>query len=180
MRSNIQVIFFTVSAFADSIGIFLYTDVMIFFSFIGLFISLWMVEASLFKHPYSCKSASQFRSWVVSNSLIPHGLQHISLSCQHQLLELAQTNISRISDAILPSHPLSFCSPTAFNRTQHQGLFQGVSSSHLVAKVLELQLQNLSRKEKDKYHILTHIYWIWKNGNDNLFTGQRWRNRHRE
>lgn len=36
MRSNIQVIFFTVSAFGDSLGIFLYTDVMnFFFSFIG-------------------------------------------------------------------------------------------------------------------------------------------------
>ena len=49
MHSNIQVIFFTVSAFGDSLGIFLYTDVMNFFSFIGLFISLWMVETSLFK-----------------------------------------------------------------------------------------------------------------------------------
>ena len=39
-----------------------------------------------------------------------------------------------------PSHPLWSPSP-AFNLSQHQGLFQGVSSSHQLAKVLEFQLQ---------------------------------------
>ena len=39
----------------------------------------------------------------------------------------------------------------------------------------------VSQKEKDKYHILMHIYiesikMVLKN----LFTGQQWRNRHRE
>ena len=41
-----------------------------------------------------------------------------------------------------PSHPLSSPSPPAFNLSQHQGLFQWVSSLHQVAKVLELQLQH--------------------------------------
>ena len=40
----------------------------------------------------------------------------------HQLLELAQTHIHWVSDAIQPSHPLSSSSP-AFNLSQHQGLF---------------------------------------------------------
>ena len=56
---------------------------------------------------------------------------------QH-LLELAQTHVHWIGDDIQPSHPLSPSS--AFNLSQHQGLFQGVSSLHQVAKVLELQL----------------------------------------
>ena len=43
-----------------------------------------------------------------------------------------------------PSHPLSTPSPPALNLSQHQGLFQWISSSHLVAKVLELQLQHQS------------------------------------
>ena len=38
----------------------------------------------------------------------------------------------------------------------------------------------VSKKEKDKYHILMHIYGIYKNGTKNLFTGQQWRKRHRE
>ena len=33
--------------------------------------------------------------------------------------------------------------------------------------------------QKDKYHILTLIYGIWKNGAEE-FIGQQWRNRHRE
>ena len=62
----------------------------------------------------------------------------------HQLPELAQIHVHRISDAIQPSHPLSSPSPLAFNPSQHQGLFQWVSSSHQVAKVLEHQLQHQS------------------------------------
>ena len=61
-----------------------------------------------------------------------------------QLLEPTQTHVRRVSDAIQPSHPLSSPSPPAFNLSQHQGLFQWVSSSHQVAKVLEFQLQRQS------------------------------------
>jgi len=52
----------------------------------------------------------------------------------HQLLELAQTHVHGVGDAILPSHPLSFPPPPAFHLSQHQGLFQSVSSSYQVAK----------------------------------------------
>ena len=62
----------------------------------------------------------------------------------HQIPELTQTHIHQVGDAIQPSHPLSSASPPAFNLSQHQNLFQGVSSSHQVAKVLEFQLQNQS------------------------------------
>ena len=62
----------------------------------------------------------------------------------HQLLELAQTHVHRVGDAIQPSHPLSSLSPPAFNLSQPQGLFLWVSSLHQVAKVLELQLQHQS------------------------------------
>ena len=55
----------------------------------------------------------------------------------HQLLELAQTHIHQVSDDIQPCHPLSSPCPPAFSLSQHQGLFQWVSSSHQVTKVLE-------------------------------------------
>ena len=61
------------------------------------------------------------------------------LPVRRWLPEFTQTH-HWIGDAIQPSHPLS-PSPSAFNLSQHQGLFQRVSSSHQVAKVLELQLQ---------------------------------------
>ena len=60
-------------------------------------------------------------------------------SVHYQLPKLAQSHVHRVSDAIQPSRPLSFPSPN-FNLSQHQGLFQWVSSSHQVAKVLEFQL----------------------------------------
>ena len=59
----------------------------------------------------------------------------------HQLLEPTQTYVHWDGDAIQPSHPLS---PPTFNLPQHQGLFQWVSSSHQVAKVLEFLLQHQS------------------------------------
>ena len=55
----------------------------------------------------------------------------------HQLTKFTQTHVHWISDAIQPSHPLSSPSPPAFNLSQHQGLFQWVSSSQQVNKVLE-------------------------------------------
>ena len=60
----------------------------------------------------------------------------------HQLPDLAETQVHQVSDAIQPSHCLSFHSPPAFSLSQHQGLFQWVSSLYQVAKVLEFQLQH--------------------------------------
>ena len=62
------------------------------------------------------------------------------LPVYHQLPEFTQTHVYWISDAIQPSHPLSSPSPPAPNPSQHHSLFQWVSSSHEVAKVLEFQL----------------------------------------
>ena len=39
----------------------------------------------------------------------------------HQLLELTQTHVHHVGDAILPSHPLS--STSAFTLSQHHGPF---------------------------------------------------------
>ena len=59
----------------------------------------------------------------------------------HHLPKFARVHVHWISDAIQPSHPLLPSSPPALNLSHHQGLFQWVSSSHQVAKVLErLQL----------------------------------------
>ena len=88
-------------------------------------------------------SSVQFSYSVVSNSLWPHGLQHARFPETIQLLEATQTHVNHVGDAIQPSHPLS-PSPPTFNLSQHQGLFQWVDSSHLVAKVLDFQLQHQS------------------------------------
>ena len=56
------------------------------------------------------------------------------LPVHQQLPEFTQSRVHRVSDAIQPSHPLLPPSPS-FNL--FQGLFQWVSSSHQVAKILE-------------------------------------------
>ena len=54
------------------------------------------------------------------------------LPVHHQLPESTQTHVHWVSDAIQPPHPLSSPFP-ALNLSQHQGLFQWVSSPHQVA-----------------------------------------------
>ena len=87
---------------------------------------------------------SQFSRSVVSNSLQPHGLHHARLPCPSPTPGAYSNSCpsswwchSTISSSVIPS-------PPAFNLSQHQGLFQWVSSSHQLDKVLELQLQHQS------------------------------------
>jgi len=64
------------------------------------------------------------------------------LIVHYQLPEFTQTHVHWVSDAIQPIYPLSSPSHPALYLSQHQGLFQWVSSSQQVAKVLEFQLQH--------------------------------------
>ena len=72
-------------------------------------------------------------NWVVQFSSVAQSCLTLfdSIDCSmpgfpvyHQLLELAQTHVHQVSDAIQPPHPFSFPSPPAFNFSQNQGLFQ--------------------------------------------------------
>ena len=103
--------------------------------------------ALIFVKAFSVSYCLLCRCWAILQSvqlLSPvrllqlHGLQHSRLLVHHQLLELAHMSIKLDNQ---PSHPLSSPSP-AFNLSQQQGLFQWVSSSHQVAKVVELQHQS--------------------------------------
>ena len=85
----------------------------------------------------------QFSSSVVSDSLRLHRLQHVRLPRPSPAPGACLNSCPLGQCAIQPSYPLSSPSP-AFNLSQHQGLFQRVSSLHQVAKVLELQLQHQS------------------------------------
>ena len=79
----------------------------------------------------------------------PMGCSTPGLPVQHQLPLFTQTHVHWVGDAIQPSHPLSSPSLPALNLSQHQGLFQWVSSSHQVAKVLECQLQHCLCSSRD-------------------------------
>ena len=96
---------------------------------------------------YICKlcNSVQFSSVVQSCMTLcdPMDCSTPGLPVHHQLLEFTQTHAHWVGDAIQPSHSLSSPSP-AFNLSQHRVLFQWVSSSLQVAKVLEFQLQHQS------------------------------------
>ena len=83
----------------------------------------------------------QFSSVVQSCPILCNSMDCSTpgLPVHHQLRELTQTRVHSVGNAIQPSHPLSFPSPPTFNLSQHQGLFQQISSSHQVAKLLELE-----------------------------------------
>ena len=89
---------------------------------------------------------SQFSSVAQSCPALcsPMNCSTTGLPAHYQLPELAQTHVHQVSDTIQPSHPLSSPSSPTFNLSQHQDLFQRVSFSHQVAKVLEFQLQHQS------------------------------------
>ena len=104
---------------------------------------------------YYCGS-DQIRSVIQSCPTLcdPMNRSTPGLPVRHQLPEFTQTHVHRVSDAIQPSHPLSSHSLLAPNPSQQKSLFQGVNSSHEVAKVLEFQLQHHSFQRNPRADLL--------------------------
>ena len=86
----------------------------------------------------------QFGRSIVSDSLQPHGLQHARLPCPSPTPGVCWNSCPSSWWCHPTISSLSSSSPLAFNLSQHHGLFQWVSSSHQLAKVLEFQLQHQS------------------------------------
>ena len=80
---------------------------------------------------------------VVSDSLWPHGLQHARLPCPSLFPEVCSDSwpLSRWCHSTISCSVTPFSCPHSFSAS---GLFQLVSSSHWVAKVLELQHRHQS------------------------------------
>ena len=116
------------------------------FIFICLFLLLFYdnpVLSLLLSLSFSLLSV-QFSRLVMLTLYKPVDCSMPGFAVLHQLLELTQTHVHWVGDAIQPFHPLLSPSPPAFNLSQHQGLFQWVSSSHQVAKGLQFQFQHQS------------------------------------
>ena len=63
---------------------------------------------------------------MISMLFLSHSVMSDTMDCStpglpvhHQLPELTQTHVHRVSDAIQPPHPLSSPSPPAFSLSQH-------------------------------------------------------------
>ena len=110
----------------------------------------------------SLSCSIQFSSVTQSCPTICNTIDHSTpgLPVHHQLPEFTQTHVHRVGDAIQPSHPLLSPSPSALNPSQHQGLFQWVSSSHEVAKVLEFQSASVLPVNTQDWSPLGWTRWI--------------------
>ena len=99
-------------------------------TFVGKILSLLFVKwlhSALNCHESSFRCIDESVSSVAQSCPTLCGPRDCStpgLPVHHQLLELAQTPVHRVGDAIQPSHPRSPPSPPAFSLSQHQGLFQ--------------------------------------------------------
>jgi len=107
--------------------------------FIYVFMPVWM-----YYKLYFVKKKLLFSHSVISDSLWPMDCSMPSFPVLQYLPEFAQAHVHWLDDAIQPSYPLSPPSLLSFTLSQHRGLFQWVSSSYQVAKVLEFQLQHQS------------------------------------
>ena len=101
--------------------------------------SLFLLQWSSFF--FQVSGSVQFSHSVMSD---PMDCSTPGLPVHCQLPELAQTHVHWVNDVIQSSHSLLSPSPPVFSLSQHQGLFQWISSSHQVAKGLEFQLQHQS------------------------------------
>ena len=112
----------------------------------------WLAKDHLETNPITIKpdianhAAEQF-SWVplpyCSPSGCPFPIKSLALSA-HVSPRTIQFRMLDKSPVSGPGRGPSSCNTPTFNLSQNQGLFQWVSSSHQVAKVLEFQLQHKS------------------------------------
>ena len=93
----------------------------------------------------------------MSDSLWPHGLQHARLLCPPLSPGVCSDSCPLSQWCYLT---ISSPSPLAFSLSRHQGLFQWVGFLHQVAKVLELQLQQLSSSNDYSELISFRVDWL--------------------
>ena len=91
--------------------------------------------------PISVQFSSVVQSCLTLCNLMDCSMPGLPVHHQHPELTHVSSCPSSLGDANQSFHSLSSPSP-AFNLSQCPGLFQWVSSSHQVAKVLELQYQS--------------------------------------
>ena len=87
--------------------------------------SAWQYEIVSFVSSFDLRLSAMFSSVTQSGPTLcdPMNRGMPGLPVHHQLLEFTQTHVHWVHDAIQPSPPLSSPSPSAFNLSQHQGLF---------------------------------------------------------
>ena len=107
------------------------------------YIAKWLLYIYFFLFLSLLHLSVQFSHSVMSDSLQPHELQHIRLLCA-SLSPGVCSNSCPLSRWCHPTISSSVVPFSAFNLSQHQSIFQWVSSLYQVTKGLELQFQHQS------------------------------------
>ena len=104
---------------------------------------------SLRNHNWRKPVCSKFSSVAQSCLTLcdPMNCSTPGLPVHYHLLEFTQTHVYRVRDAIQPSHPRLSPSPPAPNPSQHQSLFQWVTSLREVAKYWSFSFSSIPSKE---------------------------------
>ena len=112
----------------------------LFFTISWILIKLMSIESVMLSYLEKAMTPhSSTLAWRIPGTGEPGGLPSMgSHRVGHDWSDLAA---AAAAAAILLSYPLLPPSPPALNLSQHQNIFQWVSCSHQVAKVLELQLR---------------------------------------
>ena len=130
------------------------------------------LQCSHFEKPFVSIDFSSVQSlsrvWLCD----PMDCSMSGLPVHHQLPEFTQTHVHWVGDAIQPSHPPSSPSPPAFSLSQHQGLFQWISSWNQVAKYWSFSF-NISPSNEYSGLISFRMDWL-----DLLAVDLRWINAH--
>ena len=139
---------------SDQFTVIIFSNIASFQSFLSLLLGFIKSMCYTFSTSWLCFPFITFLFWIFSSSvqLLSHVwlfatpwtvARQASLSVTNSWSLLKLMSIELVMPSNHLSHPLSSPSP-AFNLSKHHGLFQPVSSSYWVAKVLALQLQHQS------------------------------------
>ena len=113
--------------------------------------------------------------WLSRVSLRPHGLQYARLPCPSLSPEFAQIHVHWVSDGYLTISSSASLIFFVISLSEHQGLFQGVVSSHLhsysIAKFNDVGekgamipetalLQGMTSEPFNSWFIFTQLLWL--------------------
>ena len=100
--------------------------------------STWEASIELYVWYQFSSVQSLSHVWLFATPRTTASQASLSITNSQSLPRLMSIELVMPSTHLILSSP----SPPAFNLSQHQGLFQGVISSHKMAKILEFQLQH--------------------------------------
>ena len=138
-----------------------FVEIVLGSNYIFFFLITWLFSLTKVVYVIKFSVSIQFSSVAQLCLTLCDPMNHRmpGLPVNHQLPWFTQTHVHQVDDDIQTSHPLSCPSPPALNLSQHQGLFQWVSSSHQGPKYWNFSL-NISTSNEHPVLISFRMDWL--------------------